>query len=667
MASGVFGLKKVYKKQVENVDNSNLTSWPEDGRYGYFIGGEQWGPPPPQITHSRTDRIDLSNETVSVSNNRTTAIKYARGISSNSDAYLLGGQHPLESNGTNLITRIDLSSETDSLPGNNLADQIYNGGVISNIDGTRGYYAGGYGPVVSSEDEIKSFDISTESITVLSATLSQALSSTNSNIRSKEYGYFASGNELPNFDVTNVNRLDLSSETVQNIPGIINPAKKDAAGTSSLQYGYLLGGQRRNPAPPPSQIYTPSTERLDFNTETFNTLPSAAQPPLNKRLMDACTNSSFGYIGGGWAPGNGPYVQYCQISRLDFSNDTVSQPGNDLSVGRSTVATVQGGQSYRAFTTKTIGYFMGGYDGGNSSYVKRMDFTSDTSSTPSMRISHATTGMRGVSSNNFGYAMGGFHGNGTPPPSTGNNRESRLHRIDFATENLTVFSATPQAHTDYTTLWGVDDMYGWKAGDQFNSPPSPVGTRSDIRRLDYSTESWYTPGTIQPTRQARGLIFSDVKNRNGITISGSGYIPTVNYNPTTFIKYQTDNDTATGTPFPALGSHQSSGSSIYNPQYGYYSGGTTSGLPIQAYSDVYRLDLSSDTYSDTTANSHPHINGIGASSNHYGYFCQGAPASPPPFALATITKFDFSTETASPAPAMSGGGDNNLGSMSNGI
>ena len=210
MASGVFGLKKVYKKQVENVDNSNLVSWPEDGQYGYYVCGKQWGPPPPPIIHSVTDRIDFSNETVNRSNNRTTAIQYAKGISSNSDAYLLGGVTPTASSGTNVITRIDLSSDTDSLPGNNLADQIRYGGVISNIDGTRGYYAGGFTSGSVEKDEIRSFDISTESISVLSATLNQSHIGTSSNIRNKEYGYFASGSTFPNFDITNVNRLDLS-------------------------------------------------------------------------------------------------------------------------------------------------------------------------------------------------------------------------------------------------------------------------------------------------------------------------------------------------------------------------------------------------------------------------------------------------------------------------
>jgi len=38
MTSGVFGLRKVYKKQVENVDNNNFASWPESATYGYIAG-----------------------------------------------------------------------------------------------------------------------------------------------------------------------------------------------------------------------------------------------------------------------------------------------------------------------------------------------------------------------------------------------------------------------------------------------------------------------------------------------------------------------------------------------------------------------------------------------------------------------------------------------------
>ena len=39
MAQGIFGLDRVYKKQVQNVKNDNFDSWPESAIYGYFGGG----------------------------------------------------------------------------------------------------------------------------------------------------------------------------------------------------------------------------------------------------------------------------------------------------------------------------------------------------------------------------------------------------------------------------------------------------------------------------------------------------------------------------------------------------------------------------------------------------------------------------------------------------
>ena len=646
MASGVFGLKKVYKKQVENVDNSNLASWPENAEYGYWAGGQKASN---SNYESEISRLDFSTETaLTYPAMLPVGAEQIASVTTNSYGYFGGGAQPTVQ--YNVISRLDYSNDSISLPGNNLPVKKHlHAGTNSD---TYGYFVGGYQNNVYA-CVITRLDFSTESISLPGNDM-PSLRAAFTAVASNSYSYFGGGtipSSGPPGTTCLVSRLDFSTET-NSLPGKNLPSERWSAATISGKLsGYFTGGQVSTP------VFN-TISRLDFDTET-NSLPGK-NLVYAKGRHSTVSNGQFGYIVSGVPPSNS------EIQKFDFNNEVVSSTPVTVSAVEWSSG-VQGGASLRSFTTKTVGYFMGGYDGGNSSYVKRMDFTSDTSSTPDMRISHATTGMRGVANNNFGYAMGGFHGNGTPPPSTGNNRESRLHRIDFATENLTVFSATPEAHTDYTTLWCVDDMYGWKAGDLFNAPPSPVGTRSDIRRLDYSTESWNVPGQIQPARQARGLIFSDIKNRNGITISGSGYIPTVNYNPTTFIKYQTTNDTLTGTPFPALGGNKNSGSSIYNPQYGYYAGGGSSPGPITAESDVYRLDYSSDTFSDTTANTHANRNGTGVSSNYYGYFCQGAPASPPPFALATITKFDYSTETTSPAPNMNGGGDNNLGSMSNGI
>ena len=65
MVQGIFGLDRVYKKQVQNVKNDNFESWPESATYGYFGGG---------IDHLSldlytVDRIDFSNETTSLPGN----------------------------------------------------------------------------------------------------------------------------------------------------------------------------------------------------------------------------------------------------------------------------------------------------------------------------------------------------------------------------------------------------------------------------------------------------------------------------------------------------------------------------------------------------------------------------------------------------------------------
>ena len=67
MVRGIFGLDKVYKKQVQNVKNDNFESWPESATYGYFGGG--FKPPSSPNYVNRVDRLDFSNETTSAPGN----------------------------------------------------------------------------------------------------------------------------------------------------------------------------------------------------------------------------------------------------------------------------------------------------------------------------------------------------------------------------------------------------------------------------------------------------------------------------------------------------------------------------------------------------------------------------------------------------------------------
>jgi hypothetical protein len=64
MVQGIFGLDRVYKKQVENIKDDNFESWPESATYGYFGGGDK--PPPGPARYCTVDRLDFSNDTMSL-------------------------------------------------------------------------------------------------------------------------------------------------------------------------------------------------------------------------------------------------------------------------------------------------------------------------------------------------------------------------------------------------------------------------------------------------------------------------------------------------------------------------------------------------------------------------------------------------------------------------
>ena len=654
MASGVFGLGKIYKKQVKNVDEDTFTHWTEGGTSGYVTGN---GAYPPFGGGSNVFKIDLSADLAIQLSNSPNQNGGAVGGFSNKDYGYWAGGHAGNPVARSEITRMDFASEVVSVPGTPLPTNSWRTSTIETAE--YGYGAGGETGLVR-RSKVYRIDFNTEVTTDITETLPEDYSE-GLGTQSDFYGYVAGGYlGTSAVETTSIRRFDFNSETLSVIPAVTEETTR-LCGVTESSYGAIMQRGTNNSR-------TSNLSRLEFSSETVHTY--AAQTSEAMQSSFGTSSTSHGYFCTGYSPAS-PFStkQWKLQDKIDFASDTKTALPDFPTTRGGVGGFTNKGIVTRRGTPKTMGYFMGGYDGAYSSYVKRLEFASDTSSIPSMNLSIALNGMQGVANNNYGYGMGGFHNDGTPPPSNADNRESKMNRIDFATENIVIFPGTNEAWTNQTTLWGVDDLYGWKAGDHFNSPPSPTGTRSNIRRLDYTTESWYIPGTVQPTRQARGMIFSDVKNGNGISISGDGWIPTTNYYPTTLIKYQIDNDTITGSPVSGFGNNKQRGSNIYNSQYGYYAAGLINPPPATTISNVYRFDFSSDTFLDTTINSHQHREGAGVSAQHYGYFCQGVvPPGPTPTTVrSTITKFDFSTETVSPAPTMSGGGDHNLGGMSNGI
>ena len=208
MAQGIFGLDRVYKKQVQNVKNDNFDSWPESATYGYFGGG---GTPVPSL--ATVDRIDFSNETTSApGNNLTQARRQNAAVSSSSYGYLGGGTGTGAASPDpgykSTVDRIDFSNETFSAPGNDLTQARGYLAAVSN--NSYGYFGGGFAPPgVATIDRI---DFSNETTSAPGNNLPQARSGLAA-VSSSSYGYFGGGGVPGPSFVTTVDRIDFSNET----------------------------------------------------------------------------------------------------------------------------------------------------------------------------------------------------------------------------------------------------------------------------------------------------------------------------------------------------------------------------------------------------------------------------------------------------------------------
>ena len=144
-------------------------------------------------------------------------------------------------------------------------------------------------------------------------------------------------------------------------------------------------------------------DRIDFSTESIFT---SSVGLLNNIDFSATSSNLYGYFGGG-----GPDVK-STISRLDFSTETVTTPTPKLSQAKSQLT---------ATSSDSCGYFAGGLDSTATPPVvictiDRLDFSTETVSVPTSKLSQARRFLAATSSSSYGYFSGGDL-LGTPPVS----------------------------------------------------------------------------------------------------------------------------------------------------------------------------------------------------------------------------------------------------------
>jgi hypothetical protein len=500
MASGVFGLRKVYKKQVENVTNNNFASWPEGATYGYFGGGS---------LYDIVDRIDFSNDTTSVpGNNLPQARSLLATVSSDSYGYFGGGFEPPTIVAT--VDRIDFSNETFSSPGNNLPQARRNlAGTSSN---SYGYFGGGLSAPTTRVATIERIDFSNETINFdPSRNLTEARSGLKA-VSSDSYGYFGGGFNPTNY-VDTVDRIDLSNETTS-APGNDLTALRNASGaTSNNSYGYFGGGNLPTVA---------SIDRIDFSNEVVSVITnslsqarfSLAAVSGGASILRGNGYRTYGYWAGGGTSVILPYNIQSSIARQDFSTSSISVISSNL---LSSSAPAAGKQDLAAMSSNNYGYFVGG-DGTTpptvnnyTSDATRIDFSNETTRRyPAFyngvfQINGGVKESSGAQSSHYGYIAGGY---GKNPINTANAQKGVL-RMDFETETTTGPSnlQLTTRMSNGAAVQSSDEAY---FGGGFSPPPSSAIT-DEIRKFVFANETRsISPMVLSSTRYS----FAGASNNN---------------------------------------------------------------------------------------------------------------------------------------------------------
>jgi hypothetical protein len=273
MAFGIFSLKKVYRRQVENVQKNiyNFSSWPEYATKSYYAGGQTT-----TLGSSAIFRYSFETETF-------TLIPSIMSIG-----------------------RISVSASKSSL---------------------FGYISGGFFPGQSSRIDRISFATETTGVIINFPTNKTASPAISANL----YSYYAGGEINPNgAQVSSIARLSFSDDTIS-ISGNLPTTRRGAVAIESDLYnvGYWAGGSGVPPGTAPSPFFS-QIVRLSYETDTINV---SGNLPTNRIAFAGIPSRNYGYFAGGVTITGQPTSVISNISRLEYSTGTYSESPSKLLSG----------------------------------------------------------------------------------------------------------------------------------------------------------------------------------------------------------------------------------------------------------------------------------------------------------------------------------------------
>lgn len=275
---------------------------------------------------------------------------------------------------------------------------------------------------------------SNEAASTLSATLSVAHSNGNG-LASESRGYFLYDDGGSNV----IDYLSLATETTGTCAQTVVFPRYGAAAVSSSTDGYVAEGLVISGGTATNHIFG-----FNYATEAYIGYAIYGVNAFTI-LMDGCSSSSAGYIGGG-AP-----TYQSVIDKLLFSTQVASTLSATLSVGR---------RSTSGLESDTKGYFGGGTTGAASAVIDGLTFSSEAASAITATLSVARNSTSAAPSSTNGYWMGGTGG--------AYEVDGILLSDESATNSSTALSTyatkSPTASRTYINLPAQDTSTGELAG-----------------------------------------------------------------------------------------------------------------------------------------------------------------------------------------------------------
>lgn len=286
--------------------------------------------------------------------------------------------------------------------------------------------------------------------------------------------------------------------------------------------------------------------------------------------------------------------------------------------GQISMSDLHGKSSY-----PTFGYFALGYSPslGNMTKVQRIEFSSETGSSPNTTFPYAGDAGTGLEDGSGGY---GYVAQGYIPSGYSN----RLQRIDFSNDSTS--SPGTMTYNRYGAGGTSTPTYGYLIGGSQNYYKTD---RIEFSNNTVSPRPNYPGGGIG---QMPGTIGFD--NPTHGYYSGNGKNIKYTFSTETYSLLPGSNDLPSSVYFM---------STVQTSSYGYYGYGTSSNDQLK------KFDFSNDTRGDQFGSMPMYRpQAAGAYNDSYGYFAGGStPNAPDGPRSVLIDRFDFSAGTQSQRPS----------------